>query len=211
VQLFAAEFGHPRQQFAFHCSTAAIYIMACPPRSTRQQSPAATTAPYPSPSPRARGALPYPGQHDHRDPADRGEQQIGSHASLPHARLPSPRGIPSAGAQRSALGAAAWTSVASGTTVAPGTASPLSRTPRGDHARSGKRLPTAPPGVGVHAHGLIAVAAQFLIALAAAIEPGAPRSISMLANLGDGAPDLASLAWRGVIPVGKAVWASGPG
>ena len=87
----------------------------------------------------------------------------------------------------------------------------LSRTPHGDRARSGKRLPTAPPGVGVHAHGLIAVAAQCLIGLAAAIEPGAPRSISMLANLGDRAPDLASLAWPGVIPVGKSVWASGPG
>lgn len=118
---------------------------------------------------------------------------------------PFPPGIPPAGAQRSALGAAAWTSVASGTRVAPGTASPLSRTPHGDRARSGKRLPTAPLGVGVHAHGLIAVAAQCLIALAAAIEPGAPRSISRLTNLGDGAPDLASLAWRGVIPARKAV------
>lgn len=30
--------GH--RQVAFHCSTAGIYIMACPPRNTRQQSPA---------------------------------------------------------------------------------------------------------------------------------------------------------------------------
>lgn len=71
--------------------------------------------------------------------------------------------------------------------------SPVEDAPRRPR-QSGKRLPTAPLGVGVHAHGLIAVAAQCLIALAAAIEPGAPRSISMLTNLGDGAPDLASLA-----------------
>jgi len=119
------------------------------------------------------------------------------HASLLNARLPFPPGY-SAG-RRSAFrsGRCRMDVLASGTRVAPGTSSPLSRTPHGDRARSGKRLPTAPPGVGVHAHGLIAVAAQCLIALAAAIEPGAPRSISMLTNLGDGAPDLASLAWPG--------------
>lgn len=127
--------GH--RQVAFHCSTAGIFIMACPPRNTRQQSPACHHRAIPQPVaacarctaiPRPAGP-PRPGRP--WGAADR------VHASLPNTRLPSPPGIPPAGAQRSALGAAEWTSVASGTRVAPGTASPLSRTPHGDRASRG--------------------------------------------------------------------------
>lgn len=184
--------GH--RQVAFHCSTAGIFIMACPPRNTRQQSPACHHRAIPQPVaacarctaiPRPAGP-PRPGRP--WGAADR------VHASLPNTRLPSPPGY-SAG-RRSAFRSRRCRMDVRRVGDQGGArdgVSPVEDAPRRPR-QSGKRLPTAPLGVGVHAHGLIAVAAQCLIALAAAIEPGAPRSISMLTNLGDGAPDLASLA-----------------
>lgn len=81
--------GH--RQVAFHCSTAGIFIMACPPRNTRQQSPACHHRAIPQPVaacarctaiPRPAGP-PRPGRP--WGAADR------VHASLPNTRLPSPR------------------------------------------------------------------------------------------------------------------------
>ena len=82
--------GH--RQVAFHCSTAGIYIMACPPRNTRQQSPACHHRAIPqsvaacarcTAIPRPAGP-PRPGRP--WGAADR------VHASLPNTRLSSPRG-----------------------------------------------------------------------------------------------------------------------
>jgi hypothetical protein len=170
----------------------------------------ATTAPYPSLSPRARGALPYPGRQDPRDPAGRGEQQIGS---MPH--CPVRACLPSGVFRRRALTVPLSAlphgrPSRRGPGAAPGTASALSRTPHGD--RQVAETTAGRPAWCRYScpwpdRGRSAVPHR----AGRHDEPGAPRSISMLTNPGDGAPDLACLAWRGLIPAGKAVWASGPG